>query len=493
MVLRAFLSRLPRGLLPWGALCLFFGLGMLVSFVQVVSTPSTERAQAMAHHQRVSVDIKTGAITGLPKKEASSEEEKETSSDKADAHDKAPEEEVHEAAPAHDTDAPAQPKAADAAAKPAETAADEHKAPEAAKPAAAPQEAKPETAATAAAPNTSGLPALATHQASGEIPKIAVTGESTVAPGALEITETVGGQSLPKRGEKDLAAGTLYAKNFTPNPELTQVSIVLVDAGMNSANVAAILKLPKQVGVAFSPYAPDIQAAIAGLHAAGFETWGMLPTMSAQYPKSDPGPMGLIASLPPEENQRRLRAVMSNTLGAAGLVLLSDESLSLHARAFAPVLEEIANRGLWLLSTHPTRTVDVLTGSDKTLRPSIRRADIVLDASVTPSEMQSKLDGIKAMILAKKTIIVVVPARLPLIEILGDWLSHGGLTAKAELAPLSAAFRPPRPAAPPAEEKPHGGSTEGAEEAAKPAAEEKKSEHGAAEQTEQPAKHDEKH
>lgn len=526
--LRALLSRLPRGLLLWAALSAVCFIGAVTAIVGIVSVPGQELERARADGQHLTIDPVTGAVIDAPKKavEASAEtadthhtdeakaaakEEEKAHGEEAEKSEEAPaaapteegkpvedttahEQKPEGTAPAH-TESPAaeatKPEAASSSpeAQPsAPTSTATHSETPAAAAGGASAAAETSTAEKSAHPSTTAAsttaPALVTQATVAEIPSVAVSAESTVAPGAREITEMLDGHPVPKRGENGMSAGTLYAKSYTlakDAKDKTRVSIVLMDAGLNRQSVAAILALPRMVTVAFSPYAPDGPATIVKLHAAGFETWGMLPVMGARYPKDDPGPLGLIASLPPEENQRRLHAVMTNTLGAAGLMLPPEEALSEHKRAFAPVVNEVIARGLWLISTHPTRSVDSLTGGDKNLRASIRRADVLIDANATAAEVQSKLDGLKTLIAKQTSLIVVVPARPQLLALLGDWLAHNGLGTDAELAPLSALYKVVKTAEePPPEADSHAGGGEAKHESKPdaPVAQEKK-EHGA--------------
>lgn len=417
--LRAFFARLPRGILPWMVLSFLFAIGTITAVAGVMAVPKQEMAVATKEGQRVTVDPATGKMTGLAKKAA---EKPPAVDEEAVAHE-----------PPKTPEPAAEPKVVTSAAAESVIPEEESKASDEAAP------EKPEEKPSP--PSAMHGEKLATHAAVAEIPKVRVSGESIVAPGAIEITESLHGQPVPKLGAQGLSASTLYAKSFAPTPELTRVSIVLTDAGFNAQSMAAILKLPRMVTVSFSPYAPGVQANITKLHAAGFETWGMLPTMGEKYPKNDPGPLGLIASLPPEEVIRRLRTVMSNTLGAVGMVLPPDEALSANSRAYGAVVNEITGRGLWLLSTHPTRALDAASGGDKKLLPSLRRADMVIDANVAAAEIQSKLDSLKTLAQKKSRIIVVMPARPMAIEQLADWLNHNGLGKTAELAPLSAMYR----------------------------------------------------
>lgn len=246
--------------------------------------------------------------------------------------------------------------------------------------------------------------------------------------------------SLPFRGDKNAAASTLYAKSFTPQKDHKTVSIIITDAGFNTQTLALILKLPHTVTVAVSPYGPEVTSTIVKLHQAGYETWGMLPMMGTNYPQTDPGPLGLIATLPPEEVTRRLHLNMNNTLGSVGMVLPADENLSTHAKIFVPMLEEIYARGLFILSLHASQSIERLAGKNQNMLSGIHHVDLVLDANATGPEIQSKFDGLQAMLVDHPALIIAVPAQPQILTLLNDWIAHNGLGPSVDIAPLSSQY-----------------------------------------------------
>lgn len=403
--IRVLIARIPKGVPLWAGLTLLFALLLVFGIGTIASAPKMERLRALKATQRLTIDAASGAITGLAKK----------------AEAEAPE--------------PAPATAAEPSSEPRPTGAP------ASNPAAAPAAETPPAAETAATPTDATK--LAIQPPASTLPTITPSSDALVVPPAKEITEMDGDLSLPRRGTSDnnTRAATLYAKNFSPKPDTKLVSILLTDAGFNPQTTAQILKMPNNITVAFSSYAPDALTTITALHQAGYETWGMFPTMGNDYPQKDPGPLGIISSLPPEENVRRLHQTLHNTLGAAGLVFPTDETLSSHGRVLSPLLDEINTRGLFILTTRANVSIDTLAGKNAGLKAAIRKADILLDANATAAEIQSKLDGIQPLLNERDALILVAPAQPQMLSILSDWLAHNGLGPSVELAPLSAQYR----------------------------------------------------
>lgn len=387
-------SRLPRSTAIGAALCVLLGLGVLTSIADLTSVPEAELRAANRSGQRVIVDPETGAISGLVRR--TEEVPFEVSEE-----DSAPEPTV---------------------------------------------DAEEEPAPSATENPTVDAPALRTEAAAVTLPELASTRDSIVAPPAPEITE-LGREPLPKRGENHATASALYAKRFQRQEDMAYITLLITDAGFNAATLNQILTLPKEVTVAFSPYALDPAPQIALLHTAGYETWGMLPAQSARYPQDDPGPLGIIRGQDAKEQLKRLKRVMSATLGAVGLVLPPEEAITPYDD-FAPVLKEIDTRGLFLLSTHPTRLLADIT-QDDALAPMMRRADLVLDSTESAAFIQSKLAGLPALARTQKKLIVLASARPQTLSLLRDWLASEPLGNGVALAPLSAMYGPDAPPPPP--------------------------------------------
>lgn len=443
-------TRFPRGVLIWAGLCLLLAIGLLSSLGDLSRLPATQTLLANQTQQRVIVDPVSGAVSGLKTSDAES-----TAFDVSEPEPatEEPAEEPKDAPPPTITEPEKQPAAAPEK-SPEAPASTEEKSAEATPPAPAEHASEP-----AAAPQPTGaLEPLRRHATSAPLKVPPRSHESLVRAPAPEITEQHGKLNLPVRGEKDARPSALYAKSFTrPPEEQAMVAIVITDIGFNDDITRTVLALPGQISVAISPYATDAATQISAMRNKGHEVWAMLPLMSARYPQDDPGPLGLIASLTKSEALERLYRTLAATIGSVGVVLPADEAFSTHTDVWPAVLADITGRGLYVLSSHPTRTLEQLTGDDAQLE-SLHRADMVLDSTPGAAFIRSKLAGVKDAAVTNKKLVVMLSARPQTLKILEQWLAEKPLGDAAVLAPLSAIYAPDAP--PPAPEPPaeeHGG------------------------------------
>lgn len=420
-------QRLSRPVILWAAVTALFSLLVLIGLSHLAAVPAQETMRANSEQQRVIIDPATGVVSGLSKVD--------------------PEATAFEVA---EDETP-----------PAATEPEPIAEPEVA--AATTEEAPVEESTEAANASSSGedFVPLTLTRADPPTPLVPRSGESLVSAPAPEISEKVGNEMLPMRGEKDASAATLYAKAFQrSDAEQHLVSIVVTDIGFNGEVLAQTIALPSFITAAVSPYADTPADQIGALRNKGHEVWAMLPLMGARYPQDDPGPLGLINALTIKAALTRLHTLMANTIGSVGFILPPDETFSAQKDLWNAVHDEIDERGLYLLSTHPTREAKVFT-ADKKQQERIRRADLLLDSTPGAAFIRSKLAGIRDMATNQAKLIVLVSARPQSLALLSEWLETKPLEGVATFAPLSAIYTPYKePVEAPEAKGGHGGSGE---------------------------------
>jgi polysaccharide deacetylase 2 family uncharacterized protein YibQ len=454
----------PQGVVLWGSVAALLSLGLLTTLIDLSGLPGREVARATAAQQRFVVNPATGEVLlSAPATKAPDPAETSHAAEPAEPDVTAAAKESFDVATAEEAHAPAPQAATEIT--PAETPAAAEPPP--AEPAATTSDAAAPVPAVEAisinpvvdAPLPDGLPTLRQTPITADLNAPVATKDSLVSAPAPEVTETIDGMKLPKRGEKGATPSKLYAFPFQRKNEQVLLSFVVMDAGIDQQSLGLLLGLPKEVTVAYSPYARGNIRYSENLRALGHELWAMLPAMTDRYPSDDPGPMGIVNRMPAEEIIRRLREVMGTVQGSVGIVLPPNETLSGQQNALLPIINEINDRGLFMLSTNPSRSIDRLTTKTE-LMPILRRADLVLDPEPNEAQIRSRLAGIVAATTEKGEYLVVLSARPQTLQLLGDWLRDNPMVEPMMLAPLSALYQPrevPKAAEPAKAEGGHGG------------------------------------
>jgi len=394
--LAALTSRLPRGNILWGVLCVLLALGALSSIMTLGGESARERARAIASSQRIQFDAKTAAQIGTGIKATAKPPKAEPSFDVADEEDAA-------ANPATD-----------------EPTATGEEAPSTAEPAEEPQ-------SDAESLNTK------TPQ---PLQRVARSDESLVPAPAPEITEKTDLGALPKISG-DNSPAKLYARRYQPKEGSMSLAIVVTGLGFSQDALGIALALPNDISLSFSPYAPELAQRIELMRDAGHEAWIDIPTQNPDYPATDPGPLGFIASLPERDMQERLLKLLVRSPGVVGGIFAPNETLSEFPSAMKPVLNAFAERGLMVLFTEPKRASSLPPIPSKL---KARVADMWLASSPSRAMINSKFAGLLAATQADGTYMLAVEGTPQMLRLLKAWSEKIPAISPVKLVPLSALY-----------------------------------------------------
>ncbi len=199
---------------------------------------------------------------------------------------------------------------------------------------------------------------------------------------------------LPKVAADGTRPLDAYARPpATPNGTV-RVAIVIGGVGIDADGSQQAIALPGSVTLALAPYGPHLGTTMADARAAGHELLLQVPLEPFNYPSTDPGPHTLTVNATAEENIDRLHWLMSRFTNYVGVVNYLGARFTGEADALTPVLAEVGHRGLlWLDDGSSTRSLAAqIAGSTPVLR-----ADLVLDADLTPAAIDQRLDQLRAI------------------------------------------------------------------------------------------------
>lgn len=195
--------------------------------------------------------------------------------------------------------------------------------------------------------------ALANPISATPTPPAAVTEPENIslapAPIAGLVEETADGP-LPRIATDGTMPWQAYARPFDATDTRPRIAIVITEMGhANAATNTAIRRLPGPVTLAFTPYAPDLDAWLTSARSGGHETLLMMPMEPETYPRDDPGPHTLLTSLGPNINRQRLEWVLSRGAGYVGVVTEMGSRFTQSEEALSPILDALGSRGLLLI------------------------------------------------------------------------------------------------------------------------------------------------
>jgi uncharacterized protein len=281
--------------------------------------------------------------------------------------------------------------------------------------------------AEAAPPSTpTGRTVTIIDGTSGKRQDIQLPGPADDKSGGIDprLTESSRHGPLPKVGQDGSRASEVYArpvKTIAGKPNAPRIAIVVGGLGIGSAATAdALGKLPGPITLALAPYGSNLDQIAARARGDGHEVLLQVPMEPLDYPDNDPGPQTLLTSLDAAQNVDRLQWLMGRFQGYVGIANFMGARFTASEQALAPVLREVAKRGLIYLDDGSSqRSVAGQIAGASNL--PLAKADLVIDAVPTPGDVDRVLGRLETM-ARERGVAVGVASALPVsIERIAKW------------------------------------------------------------------------
>jgi len=185
-----------------------------------------------------------------------------------------------------------------------------------------------------------------------------------------------------------------YARPSTARPNDMRIAIVIGGVGIDQETSDLAIGLPGDVTLALAPYGDDLKKTLGAARQAGHEILLQIPLEPFNYPKTDPGPQTLTVDASPDENIARLHWLMGRTTNYVGVINYMGARFTGERTALAPVMKEIGQRGLLYLDDGSSARSQAATLAGAT---PVVRADLVLDADLSPEAIDARLDQLRAL------------------------------------------------------------------------------------------------
>jgi hypothetical protein len=249
--------------------------------------------------------------------------------------------------------------------------------------------------------------------------------------------------SIPIVGPDGARAADVYARPVKSAAAGPRVAIMVGGLGVSAAATGeALAKLPGVVTLAFTPYGQDIERLVARARGEGREVVLQVPMEPFDYPDNDAGPQTLLTSLSPEQNLERLHWAMSRFQGYVGIANYMGARFTAAEQALVPVMRDAGKRGLIYVDdgTSARSLSSQLAGASNT---PFAKANIVLDAVPTPSEIDNALARLEAMARERGVAIGVATALPASIDRIAQW-AKAAAGRGIVLVPVSAVASKPK-------------------------------------------------
>lgn len=244
--------------------------------------------------------------------------------------------------------------------------------------------------------------------------------------------------AIPRVGPDGLRPLDAYLRPLpaTGTSGRPRIAIVIGGVGLGRTGTQqAIDRLPPEISLALAPYGSNLRSVAADARAAGHEIFLQVPFEPFDFPANDPGEHTLLVDAAPGDNIDRLEWLMTQFNMYAGIVTYAGGRFTGDAAALAPVVQELARRGLMFLDDGASArsvTADVSVG----LVP-YARADLVIDTVDDQTAVANRLAQLEALAQQRGYAIGSGSAFPNTIEAVRAW-AETALARGFEIVPVTA-------------------------------------------------------
>ena len=241
---------------------------------------------------------------------------------------------------------------------------------------------------------------------------------------------------LPAIAEDGRQSWTEYGRPFAARDFTQFIGLVMVGLGMNAKNTEqAILTLPRNITLAFSPYAQNLDDWVGMARKYGHEVMIGLPMEPDDFPLSDPGPRALMTSLDSTQNLLRAEWILARARGLVGVVSVMGSKFAASDRHIRPVVQMMKDRGLMYLDAEETqRSLGAQLSANLTVPNAV--GNLVVDARVGRRSIDAALRDLERLALRTKVAIGIARPYPVTIQRINRWV--GGLDRREiALAPVT--------------------------------------------------------
>ena len=246
---------------------------------------------------------------------------------------------------------------------------------------------------------------------------------------------------LPRVGADGARPFDVYSRPVLASPKAKagwpRIALMVGGLGLNAEGTAnAIAELPGAVTLGFAPYGAALAQQAAEARKAGHETVLQAPMEGFSNSASAPGPHLLTTAAASADNLDSLHWLMGRFAGYVAVANHLGGKFTADRQAIAPVLNEIAARGLGYLDdgSSPQSLAPDLA---RTMPMPAARADVIIDDNPSAAALDAALARLIELARQRGTAIGVASASANSVEHLARWAR--ALEAKGvALVPLSA-------------------------------------------------------
>ncbi len=188
---------------------------------------------------------------------------------------------------------------------------------------------------------------------------------------------------------------TIKAPDFSQSDHLygnKYISLIVTNLGTNAERTNdALVAMPKEIALAFSPYSDKLQEWINKSVAKGNEAFVLIPMESSHYPTKDPGQKSLSPRLSDKENAYYVDWALNRAEGATGVMNLMGSRFLTDQSRMSSVLGTFKKHA-YIFLENPVVKYSVAERIAKKIELPYLSIDLKIDDVVNEDDIREKLN-----------------------------------------------------------------------------------------------------
>jgi polysaccharide deacetylase 2 family uncharacterized protein YibQ len=214
------------------------------------------------------------------------------------------------------------------------------------------------------------------------------------------------------------------------------LAVIVVEIGMKQMDLEMIQSLPKEVSVAVSPYADELQKKIDFFVRDGRQALINLMLQSSSFPSKDNGPLSVQVSYDEPTINMKMTSALDIANGYIGAMAADDEVVTSKFDKLSAILKKLTERGLFFGYFKNASNLNVENDA-KPLAADVFGVDYLIDENASEEAIKKQLEIVKEdLLVSNKRLVIAVRTYPNSINIIKDWLKKNRGN-KIQLAPIS--------------------------------------------------------
>lgn len=246
-------------------------------------------------------------------------------------------------------------------------------------------------------------------------PKTNMDPENQESP--INDNSSQGGEQSQTAPEAPVPSAEIFSK------DAAKIAIIVSNLGINKSSTDMAIKLPKEIGLAFSPYANDLDKYIASASDLNHEIYAFIPMENQRYPLDQPGELGLLKNSAPSLNENNLEDILRRLKGIKGILTPAEEVITSNKAQVAMILNKMMQAKIFWVYGKTIPTAEFIEANNSSKKANFIVNNVVLDNQLDKYSIREKLIELENAAKANSVAVGIIHPYPISIQELQSWIA----------------------------------------------------------------------